>query len=294
MEHLFMLEFNAGGVPGRLITFSAEYQQPSETSYFRHRHQHFELHYVREGSCTFLADADSFVVEAGNLCLIAPDNYHSIKSTSPDLKKMCIGFELSLPPDAEADSLSAVLRPFQSFRVFTGPASRLQNTLQRILQTTMSSQPEFFAREELRCLLSLLLLELARQIGPFPPATRDSGITIDLKRNYMIDEFFNNNFHLRGGDQVLAGQLHISSRQLDRILKSLYGKSYREKLLEIRLEVSLDLLKFSDKSVAAISELTGYSNPASFCSFIKKETGHTPGEIRRLTSPEHTPGSGFC
>ena len=110
----------------------------------------------------------------------------------------------------------------------------------------------------------------------------------------MIDEFFNNNFHLRGGDQVLAGQLHISSRQLDRILKSLYGKSYREKLLEIRLEVSLDLLKFSDKSVASISELTGYSNPASFCSFIKKETGHTPGEIRRLTSPVHTPGSGFC
>lgn len=57
--------------------------------------------------------------------------------------------------------------------------------------------------------------------------------------------------------------------------------SYREKLTEIRIEVSMDLLLTTEKSVAEISEMVGYSNPANFSTFIKNVTGKTPSAIRR-------------
>ena len=75
--------------------------------------------------------------------------------------------------------------------------------------------------------------------------------------------------------------LHVSPRQLHRIIKKSYGKSYREKLSEIRVEIATSFLSGSDKSIAEISELLGYSTPANFSTFIKNATGKTPSEIRK-------------
>ena len=79
----------------------------------------------------------------------------------------------------------------------------------------------------------------------------------------------------------IRDSLCISPRQLDRILRKSYGMSYREKLTEIRIEVSMDLLLTTEKSVAEISEMVGYSSPANFSTFIKNVTGKTPSAIRR-------------
>ena len=46
-------------------------------------------------------------------------------------------------------------------------------------------------------------------------------------------------------------------------------------------EVSMDLLLTTEKSVAEISEMVGYSSPANFSTFIKNVTGKTPSAIRR-------------
>ncbi|MCI8417657.1 MAG: AraC family transcriptional regulator [Lachnospiraceae bacterium] len=286
IEYLFMLEFQVAGITGKFITFSAEYQAPDASSYYHHHHHHFELHYVQEGTCVLTSGGENLHVETGQFCIFAPNRYHSIRETSPNLKKMCLGFEL---PAFSADMdkrAAAILLPFSSFSYYTGSADNIKNTLQKISDTATGSQTDFFIQEELRSLLSLLVLELAWFIGPTSQDMPDNKITLDLKRNFIIDTFFNQNFHLHDGDQILADQLYLSSRQLNRILKSIYGKSYQEKILEIRLEVSLDLLKHSSKSITEISELTGYNSPASFCYFIKKATGLTPGKIRRSAASQ--------
>jgi AraC-like DNA-binding protein len=169
-----------------------------------------------------------------------------------------------------------------------GSMAPVEGVLQQILNITAQAQPEFFTSEKLSALFSLLILELGQMAGFFSSSTEDRHITLDLKRNFLIDSFLNTHFQMRGGEQILADELHLSCRQLSRILTSLYGMGYREKVQEIRLAVSLDLLKHSSKSISEISELVGYDSPSSFCSFIKKSTGLTAGEIQksaRATSP---------
>ena len=82
-------------------------------------------------------------------------------------------------------------------------------------------------------------------------------------------------------NKALADELHISTRQLHRILQKLYGANYRDQLLQIRLKIATGFLTGTDKSIAEISEMMGYGSPANFATFIKKVTGKTPGQIRK-------------
>jgi len=57
--------------------------------------------------------------------------------------------------------------------------------------------------------------------------------------------------------------------------------NYRDKLKEIRLEIALNFLSHSDKSIAQIAQLLGYGSSANFSAFIKKATGKTPSQLRK-------------
>ena len=139
-----------------------------------------------------------------------------------------------------------------------------------------------FGTDEIRVLTELLILRLIQHKSAAKDSVEDGGNAHE-QRAYIIDEFFNHNFHLNDGDTALAQILGVSVRQLNRILKSLYGCNFREKLKEIRLEVATDLLA-AGRSIAEISEITGYSCPANFSTFIKNATGKTPSQLRQSIS----------
>ena len=54
-------------------------------------------------------------------------------------------------------------------------------------------------------------------------------------------------------------------------------------LQEARLARGLDLLTSTNKTIAEIANLIGYSNPASFITFIKNQTGTTPLQLRKIS-----------
>ena len=82
------------------------------------------------------------------------------------------------------------------------------------------------------------------------------------------------------GEEVLARELNLSRRQLDRIIQKQYGMSFRQKRSQIRFALACDLLRNSKDSIAKISEELGYSTPSNFTSFFKEMHGMTPGEYR--------------
>ena len=133
----------------------------------------------------------------------------------------------------------------------------------------------------MRALAALFFLGLFQKLTDQRPQPTLEPTDSISQRDFLIDEFFNLHFGLNDGNERLAKLLCISPRQLDRILRKSYGMSYREKLTEIRIEVSMDLLLTTEKSVAEISEMVGYSSPANFSTFIKNVTGKTPSAIRR-------------
>ena len=140
---------------------------------------------------------------------------------------------------------------------------------------------DFYTQQIRRLLLELLLAFL---LSSMVKETEDVKKTQHAyhQRELLIDDFFHNYFHLSAGEPYLAQRLGVSCRQLDRILKKSYGKSFREMQTESRMEIACDLLGSSNKTVQEISECMGYSTPSNFVVAFKRFVGMTPTEYRKL------------
>lgn len=252
-----------------------------QPDYFRHRHVTFELHYLFAGSCTFRIGDRFLELEKGQVILIGPNVYHSLKARSDDLTKMCMSLYLfPVPKELESPEEKDLEERFmgREATVLDGrSAHELLSTFDRSLERESWG---LFDIEEQKAHLKLLILWLARHLRKQEGAVTAPRPAI-IDQASFITQFINMNFHLPNGAQVLADQLHISRRHLERKLKEQFGKNFRQMQQEIRLEVAMDLLGTTDKTVAEIAERIGFSNMASFCTFIKNTTGTTPSQLRR-------------
>ena len=256
--------------------------------YFRHRHVSFELHYLFGGSCTFRIGDRFLDMEKGQVILIGPNVYHSMKSRSEDLSKLCMSLHLSpAPKEAESAEECAVEERFLGLEAVVLDGEGVHELLSSFARNLRNESMDLFAREEQKAHLILLILWLARHLRKQQGSSTAPGPAI-IDQASFIAQFFNLNFHLSNGAQVLADELHISRRHLERKLKEQFGKNFRQMQQEIRLEVAKDLLITTDKTIAQIAERIGFSNTASFCTFIKNATGTTPSQLRRSLRKENT------
>ena len=260
--------------------------------YFRHRHVTFELHYVFEGSCSFRMGDRYLDLKKGDMILIGPNVYHSLKARSQDLSKLCMSLHLSPgPKGSQTPEEHDLEERFLGLEAVTLDGQSAHGLMCAFAKNLREETMGLFEREEQKANFILLILWLARNLRKHQGAFAAPGpATIDQAA--YIAHFFNMNFQLPNGAQVLADQLHISRRHLERKLKEQFGKNFRQMQQEIRLEVAKDLLITTDKTIAQIAERIGFSNTASFCTFIKNTSGMTPSQLRRSLRKENiAPGS---
>ncbi len=287
-QRTYLLNFSLGDILCRLATVAPDYQERPKAAYYQHSHTYFELHYVTQGKCVCKVADQRVEINGGQMLLVEPGAYHSIKNTTPMVSKLCVGFEIYRP---EREVVSREIRSFvdtffQTKSVLLDltkdPAgTEIGGILTRIGQISSRQSMGMIEAEELKCMCGLLLLKLYRELTRNKPGEVLSSDSQKEQRDYRIDEFFNKNFQRNDGNELLAKHLCVSTRQLDRILQRTYGMGYQKKLIEIRLEIAVDLLRTTDKSVSEISELLGYSSPSSFSAFIKRETNKSPSQIRK-------------
>ncbi len=279
----FTVDMCVASLPMRLVAIGfvkdLEYQM---SHIFQHRHSLFEMQYVTQGQCTVKIDRQVCAQSEGEVFLIAPGIYHSQKSCTSPFEKMCIIFEVPAPPQVSSSSAKELFLALSTSKFFSCSAQDMASVFAALKQALEDWDTKVCGIDEIRVLTELLILRLIQHRSA-PESETDDGGYAHEQRAYIIDEFFNRNFHLNDGDEALAQTLGVSVRQLNRILKSLYGCNFREKLKEIRLEVATDLLA-AGRSITEISEITGYSCPANFSTFIKNATGKTPSQLRQSFS----------
>ncbi len=80
--------------------------------------------------------------------------------------------------------------------------------------------------------------------------------------------------------QVIAAQLHLSSKTLQRRLKA-ENQTFKALVDEVRLTKAKQLLNKSSCTLTHISEQLGFSEPRSFFRWFQKLTQLTPGQYRK-------------
>jgi len=81
--------------------------------------------------------------------------------------------------------------------------------------------------------------------------------------------------------EKLAGRLHLSVSRTSHLVKSIFGKSFQELVLDERVNRAKTLLLSTDCTSKEISGLAGFSDEYYFNRTFRRHCGTTPGRYRR-------------
>lgn len=81
--------------------------------------------------------------------------------------------------------------------------------------------------------------------------------------------------------ESLCNTFHLSQKMLYRIFYENTGMTPKEYILNLRIETALNLILQSDRSIAEIADLTGFSDYSYFIKIFKEHMEHTPTYYRK-------------
>ena len=126
----------------------------------------------------------------------------------------------------------------------------------------------------LQCLLQTLVLDFTEQVNAVRGGTHTSKLTIAVS-NYILH-------HLSDAitTEAIAKELFMSRSHLSHSFKSETGMALSDFIMLKKIEEAKKLLRYSDKSLSAISTYLGFSSQSHFSRVFKKYTSENPSVYR--------------
>lgn len=235
----------------------------------RHSNADYELHMILSGSCTVSVESKQYALSTGSAILIAPGHYHHPVSTDSAFRKFSV-----------------------SFFPFSG---KVANAIQRVGATNIIALSDIviqlakqildehsndlpFHREFTVATLSHIMIHTLRKLE-IPEPSASAAASNDWRTD-VIDDFFAEELDY-GTEMQLANKLHLSRRQLSRVMQTHYGMSFRQKLLSSRMDRAGWLLRTTDLTIMQICSSVGYNSEAAFYQNFKSYYGITPLQYRK-------------
>jgi len=251
----------------------------------KHNHSAYEIHFIIKGSGSVEIKGKSCEISPNSYYIIAPGIYHEQKvDLANPIGKYSFRMEyklLGIPEDFfPIEENSRIAEIFKSIEFFS--AEDIHNNLSLMYEIRNELQNQWIGYySRIQSLFSQLIINIIRDMA----SKQKTGYGIPErvfyeKRNVIIEDFFEYNYNSSATAHDLAKLLHVSIRQLNRIMKDSFNMSFKQKMLEKRMEVSKSLLKNTELPVKVVSERVGYDTESNFCIIFKQKNGCTPSEYR--------------
>ena len=245
-----------------------------------HRHSHFELHAELTGRTILeLNSKDKTELLPGDWILVGSDVHHEETVPEPSTG-YCLEFEII---SAGKNSPLSSWKDLTWFKKQEDPETG--GILARILRETDECRPGY--QDEVRALFVSLFVHLVRQ---FPGQDSALGKRQDAQKNSktIVDDYFNRVYDGEAAllsPEELAALLHVTPRQVDRILQKQYGKSFKHILIGARVRYAEHLLLTTDLTIGEISAKCGISD-TYLIRIFKSNLGVSPNQYRKLNQKD--------
>lgn len=239
----------------------------------RHCNANYELHIILKGTCELDVASKTHVLNAGNAIVIAPNEYHMPHVTTEEFLRLSIPFSLS------EHHLSKALRQAVPTSLIFALTPELLQLSQLILCELSGASP--FSEDLLPALLTNLMISIFRALSVCDSSGNSARKAPADWRTDVIDTFFEDNLACYGTEEQLAAALHISKRQLARVLLEHYDMNFRQKLLVTRMDHAGWLLRTTEKSIGEICSIVGYNSETTFFKNFKNHYDMTPLQYRK-------------
>ena len=281
-----VFSFSVNGCTFRVRNNSTVYSLPDRSLTKMHRHHIAEIHYIYGGGETLIfldSEAhreETLTVEAGQLLLIPPQIFHSTVANGR-LLRFSFTFEIS-GASHFSEYLTGAICKVKSPMIFFN--AHFRDAFSVICENIESNNIFFnqYHRQLLTisvmtALIDILFRDLPQAESPISPL-RDSD------REFLIRDFFNRTAIDGDSLGILANLLHLSTRQVQTVVKRLTGKSFKSLILDSKMQLAKAMVQCSNRTLISIALEIGYDSYSSFYTAYKKHHGVTPMEHRITAS----------
>ena len=280
--------FESDGTPCRI--FSEAAGGPRHTFSEEHSHACYELLVCRRGQGFQFVNGAAREYSPNSIFLFAPYTPHAhISDAAQGDVRYSIRFELPDKPLPELEGGEITRQVFTAlhqrgfFDFVAGPEA--VGIIDMVAEEV--KRGSFYTPLMLEGLLSALFACVYRELhaalvlqkGTAPGSWQaDSVIN---KRRFLIDHFFDHLIDSNAKMEELCRQVHLSPSQLNRVIREMFGTTFKQKLIEVRIAYIKYFLQYSDLSITEIAQRTNFPEDSNFSLFFKQHCGMSPSAYRQ-------------
>ena len=233
---------------------------------------HFLFHYVLSGKGTLQSTNSKgedrfYELSSGQGFLISPDQINTYIADYDDpWHYMWIEIDGTLAKRAFALAGLSFDSPIYTAK---DNQARQQIATQMLQLTNHLDRSSFFLSGQLYLILDALIH--TSQTQALDVQTKRTNVYVKDAKDYIA-----HHYHRPITVEEIATHCRLNRNYLSRIFKEEMRIGLQEYLVNFRLSVACDLLKFSDDSIRAISEKTGYNNQLYFSKAFKQKFSVSP------------------
>lgn len=235
----------------------------------QHYHSHYEIFYIKNGSCRFFIDNRTIDAQSGDLIIIPSGAIHLVDSFDGSEGYFFIRFDDSfIPENIDRD----ILQSKYLYRL-NDLAASIEEIFSKI--EGEYNYPDEYTESMLSCYTGEILYNLIRHRGA-PESTTTGNELIDdilsyIKQNYMSDIKLS----------AVAKMKSISQEHLSRTFKSCTGLGFNEYLTLLRLRKAEEMIRTEPgKTISEIAYECGFNDGNYFSYKFKKTYGVSPIKLR--------------
>ena len=281
MERTIFMQELEGLVMVEQVVREEDYSMKS-----RHFHDTYELYYLLEGEGCYFIDRETYLVKAGDVVLIKPNQIHKTS-----MEKVPRHGRLLLQITAEP--MNAFLRGsgFLTLEELYDRKGRIVSLGEReraAMETLMLGIGEEIRDRRKGCelMVKTKLLELfilLWRCGGETASAEDRRLarTPKYQKVQQVADYLQAHPESRESLEELAGRFYISRSWLSRIFREVTGFGVSEYANIIRVKKAQGLLVHGDYSVTEISEMLGFESITYFERVFRRYTCRTPLSYRK-------------
>ena len=237
-----------------------------------HRNPYYQLNHIMRGTFDYVIDGHTYSVSAGDTVLVPMNSMHSITQTAGDEGYYFeVKFSTFSPRDKEICDGADIVVPGDTF------SPELMREIFR--ETEHASTESDTVKTTYLYAILYYISAAARQKEGAPSKYIEVGAYSEPVRNAI--RFLEDNYakHLTIGEIVAHSAMKKST--LCSRFKQETTMTIFECLMVIRIRKAVELLSFTEASLAEISKATGFASVTHFSRVFAKHVMIPPGQYRR-------------
>ena len=249
--------------------------------YEPHDHSAVEILLTMEGVVTYTVEDTAYQVRKGEVLIIPPDTVHSL-SMGEGSSRYIFLFE----PDAIMS-----MRDIKAMAMYFNKPFHLRDGSEahvRIRELLLRARDAYDKRELMwntacySCILRIYATLGQQYLSGIRPRNADGVRNMDSEVITAVMTYINNHYREELSLEDVARFAGFSRYYFSRSFKRQTGYSFKDYLCQKRLQVAMDLLIRTNRSMREVAIESGFGSVATFNRVFREKKGCTPTQYRAI------------